>query len=533
MQLPYINLPQSRAPEIIGDMGNTLIEAAQRKQQQEQQAIQNLMQQQRLEAEQARMRAEENRAQAEEHRAAAANAREEHRHAAQLAEATASALPQIHQALAAGDTGSAEAMAQAHGIRMQQRPLAMAPGGAPGAPQAPAEQGPIPSPEERALSFAGQTGDQAGAAEQAISDDQRMLGERQQYAQALADHPRLVAEHQAHQAAYQQAKQNPIYDIETPYGKTTFDLGAERQHQQAQQQETAGNLAQGLPPQYALRAAALIKTGLPPQEVSREIQAQMRTDEDRAARSDLAGGRNQTALQVAALRKRASKGEGGSAAQAGLAELIKMKEDGAADSAIAAKAAELRIPPKVWTGPIKEVVRGAAIGQRVEQKKEALQVTGPNGESGIAHSVKDAAELNKKNQAFDQMKVRLQAAIDDIKQNGTRVMSDDAIQRRNSLMSSAAAAGRVYNGLGGTDASQRLESEINSAAGTPMHGFIMGANPDVLMHNMQEAERAHETALQVRTKAGSRTPAAAQNKPPVIHTPDGKAWHLQPDGSYQ
>lgn len=299
MQLPYIQLPQSQAPQIIGDMGNTLIEAAQRKQQQEQQAIQNLMQQQRLEADQARMRAEENRAQAQEHRATIAATREQHQYEAQQAAAAEAALEKVHAHLQAGDTGSAEALAQAHGIKMQQRPLAMDPGAAPGTPQAPAEQGPIPSPEERALSMAqpGAGGNQAPAAEQAISEDQRMLGERQQYAQALADHPRLVAEHQAHQQAFQQAKQNPVYDIETPYGKSTFDLGAEKQHQLAQREQQATALTEGLPHEYQMQASALIKGGVPAVEVTREIQARRKADEEHAFKKQQAAQYQTTAGQ--------------------------------------------------------------------------------------------------------------------------------------------------------------------------------------------------------------------------------------------
>jgi len=308
--LPYIQLPQSQAPGIIGDIGDSLLQAARMKQEREQQAARNLLDQQRLAADQARMRAEESRAQAEEHRAQASAAREAHQYEAQRAAATAGALPQIHDLLASGDEGSANAIAQAHGIKMQQRPLATTdPGAAPTMPQAPM-QGPIPSPEERALSFAGQPGDQSGAAEQAIGEDQRLAAERQQYAQQLSDHPRLMAEHQAHLASYQQAKQNPVYDIETPYGKSTFDLGAVREHQKAQRAQTADTLSQGLPPQYALRAAALVKSGLSPTEASKQIEAQMRSDEDRQMRRDIAGGRNETALQVAALRKKAGGGAG-------------------------------------------------------------------------------------------------------------------------------------------------------------------------------------------------------------------------------
>ena len=284
MQLPYINLPQSQAPQIIGDIGDTLVNAARRKQEMEQQAAQNLLQQQRLQAEQARMRAEESRAQAEEHRAAAAAERERHAYEYQQANATAEALPKIHEMLAAGDEGSANALAQARGIKLQQRPLATDPGAAPAAP-VPGLAGPIPSPEERAMSFAGQPGDQGPAAEQAIGEDQALALQRQQYAQALADHPKLVAEHQAHVQAYQQAKQNPVYDIETPYGKSTFDLGAVRAAHQAKRAELANVLTQAVPAQYQPRMDALIKAGETPAKAMDSIQAQIKLDQTEAAKT--------------------------------------------------------------------------------------------------------------------------------------------------------------------------------------------------------------------------------------------------------
>src|SRR5712671_5068050 len=145
--LPWVNAPENRVPELLGGIGDTLVAAAQRRQQERQQAAANLLQKQRLEADQSRMRAEESRAQAEEHRAAAAAQREEHRYAASQADETAQALPRIHELLAAGDEGSANALAQARGIKLQQRPLAAAdPGAAPGAPQAPGFVGPLETP---------------------------------------------------------------------------------------------------------------------------------------------------------------------------------------------------------------------------------------------------------------------------------------------------------------------------------------------------------------------------------------------------
>lgn len=547
-QLPYINLPQSQAPGIIGDIGDTLVNAARRSQEEKMAAAKMLLEQRQMQAQEAQMRAQEARANAEAARQQSYAVREQHQYEHQMRQEAAGALPKMNEMIAAGDESGAAALGQVHGINFKRVNGMEAPPPAPLAPQ-PGAAGPIPSPADR--DYAATQGgdmnqpDQSGAgmmaaSAQAQTQDQQMAQGREQYAAALADHPRLVAEHAQKVEAYKQAKANPIYRGEGPLGPVEFNPGAVRAQKQALQEQTAGQLAQGLPPQYQMRAMALIKSGVPAAEAARQIEIQQKAEEDRNFKQSLAdqfqmtaGQKYQVGMAGAGARKAAA---GAGPTPAGLPELIGMKEKGASDSEIAARAVALGISPKVWTGPVKEVLRGGALNDRNERAKAALEITGPNGEIGTAHSVRDAGELNKKNQAFDQMKVRLEAVLADIAKSGKHVnpLDVDATQRRESLMASAAAAGRVYNGLGGTDASQRLEAEINSAGGTLGHGLIKGANPEVLQHNLEEAIRAHSTAQAVRTNGvGGQRPAASSAKPAVVHMPDGSVFHLQPDGTYQ
>jgi len=326
--LPYIQLPQSQAPAIIGDIGDTLVNAARAKQEREQMAARNLLDQQRLAADQARMRAEESRAQAEEHRAAAAEARQQHLDEAQRAESVRGGLEAFQQHMMAGDQAGAEAIAQATpGMKATQRALATPdPGAAPASPQAPTQTADMSdaSYDAQNLMRTPQQGP-SDVMDQQQQQVQQQAAERDQYAQALADHPRLVAEHAQRLQAFQQAKQNPVYDIETPYGKSTFDLGAVRQHQQAQAQSES----QAYPPQYQLRYAALRQASGDPQKADAAIQRAMQEDQHKQEMSDFhIPAAEQIRLkeaEIAARRHAAKAGgaDGGAGLGANAAELAK------------------------------------------------------------------------------------------------------------------------------------------------------------------------------------------------------------------
>jgi len=148
--------------------------------------------------------------------------------------------------------------------------------------------------------------------------------------------------------------------------------------------------------------------------------------------------------------------------------------------------------------------RAELAGERVENLKGSLDVTDENGNFlGKADDAAAAKKLRTQIPAFDQFRQRMTALRDYVKEHGPRAWSIDEIQHRDSLGAAAAAAGRVYNGLGGTDASQKLEAEINGARGTPGHGWMSGANLDVLDHNIAEAQHQHQTRLNTSLRKSS------------------------------
>lgn len=297
MNLPYINLPQSQAPQILGDIGDSLVAAAQRKQQEKQQAIDNLLKQKKMQAEEAQMRAQEARAQAEAARQQSYATREQHQYEHQLRQEAAGALPKMNEMIAAGDVNGAQALGQVHNINFKQVNGMEAPGAAPQLPQQ-GPAGPIPSPEQRIESQSqGSEPPPAGQLEQALTEDQQMAQQREQYAAALADHPRVTAEHAQRVASYKQAKENPVYRGDSPFGPVEFNPGAVRAQKAALQEQTAGQLAQGLPPQYQMRALALVKSGVPVAEAARQIEIQQKAEEERNFKEQLAGKFQTTADQ--------------------------------------------------------------------------------------------------------------------------------------------------------------------------------------------------------------------------------------------
>jgi hypothetical protein len=147
--------------------------------------------------------------------------------------------------------------------------------------------------------------------------------------------------------------------------------------------------------------------------------------------------------------------------------------------------------------------RKKLVDERMANLQGSLDVVDADGRAlGKAYDAADAHKLRTQIGAYDQFKTRMTALRDYIVQHGDRAWSVDDMQKRDSLGSAAAAAGRVYNGLGGTDASQRLEAAINGSIGTPGHGWWTGANVDVLNHNLEEAERQNQTRINTRLRPG-------------------------------
>lgn len=168
-----------------------------------------------------------------------------------------------------------------------------------------------------------------------------------------------------------------------------------------------------------------------------------------------------------------------------------------------AAAADKRLTQKDIQQPLQNVVKNAATAERASEKRAGLEVTDENGKVlGTAHNTTVANQLKKQIDQFAQARVRLREFIDDIERDGSRVLSPREVQDRLSKAESVNAAMRVYNGLGATDASQQLEARITGAIGTPGHGFIMGANLDVIKRILHEAELQHNTRIKTALRAG-------------------------------
>lgn len=236
------------------------------------------------------------------------------------------------------------------------------------------------------------------------------------------------------------------------------------------------------------------------QQDSRDASYRM-TVEEQQARDAARLANSQKVARINA----AGRGAATPQAEAALAHMIGMKEQGAGEQEIAQYAADNHVDPKIWNAPIKNVQTEASAATRANERRAGQEVTDADGKViGVAKTPQAAADLNKKTAAWSQLQTRYQALIDDVKQNGTRVnpLDIDAGQRRDSLAASAAAAARVYNGLGATDASQKLEAEILGARGTIGHGIIKGANSEVLQHVYDEASKQHQARLNVGMRAG-------------------------------
>lgn len=187
------------------------------------------------------------------------------------------------------------------------------------------------------------------------------------------------------------------------------------------------------------------------------------------------------------------------------AELARLVEAGAGGGEVATRASEMgpKADIKHVTPLTQNIVKNALSAERVNEKRTGREINDASGKFlGYAHSTTQATQLKKQTDQFAQAKVRLEELIADIERTGSRVLSPKEIQQRLSKAQSVNAAMRVYNGLGATDASQRLEAEITGAIGTPGHGFWMGANKDVIRRILHEAELQHQTRLNTALVTG-------------------------------
>lgn len=421
--------------------------------------------------------------------------------------------------------------AAAYGITGAQQPTGQAPM-APVEPQVPEFVGPLETPEDarvRAMAPPSSSGTEpppfdAGAMDEmfargdsAAQQVQQQQAERDQFGQQQAAYPQQQAEFQQQKAQYDQRAANPVVDYQGPNG-LSFQVdpmerlvAAREENKRRAETVLAGLNSNDATAGFAGRIGAEVGAG-------RDLEQSM--DDERMREIYGAGAQNR--LDVANVRsagkKKGSGGSGGARLE-GLAELIKMKEDGAPDSAIATRAAQLHIPAggkDGWQNSTKEVVRSGFIKFREGERMAGLQATDAQGNViGEWKSPADAQKMNDQTAKFAQLHNRLSELMADIESTGDRALTPEETQRRDSLFNLAAAAGRVYNGLGGTDASQKLEQEILAARGTLGHGWLIGANRDVVKHALDEATAQHDARLKIRLRAGSGSEAgpAPKGKP--------------------
>lgn len=250
-----------------------------------------------------------------------------------------------------------------------------------------------------------------------------------------------------------------------------------------------------------------------------DLQRGLRADFSMTAEQRMAENeKNRQNAQAVARIRAASAGAATPEERAALAKLADLKENGASNAEVAAAAApggilKNGVNPKVWEPLAATVTREANANLRTSERRAGLEATDENGNpigSGVYKNAQAAAAGNKSEAAFAQLDTRLKALINHVQSTGNRVLSPNEIQKRNSLFSAYTAAARVYNGLGGTDASQRLEHEIAGAAGTPGNGLLMGANPEVLNHLLEEARQQHVARQKINVRSGN------QSLPPAV-----------------
>lgn len=191
---------------------------------------------------------------------------------------------------------------------------------------------------------------------------------------------------------------------------------------------------------------------------------------------------------------------------------LRMAENGASDSEIAA-AAPRGVDPKVWTGQVNAEDRKANADLRSQEKRAGLEATDDQGNKIGVWKDQAAAKVGRDNlDNYHRVKERLDALIADIEQNGEHTaLSRDQIQHRISLGQGVVAALRPWNKLSNTAAGQQMEADIVGALGAPGHGWLWGANTDVIKHLRDEAEGQNKARLSIYLRAGG-----GQALPPAV-----------------
>lgn len=389
-------------------------------------------------------------------------------------------------------------------------------------------------------------------------------------------------EYQASRAKWNEEKAHPKYTIGMPGGQSIhFDpqeyknAKSEEARQKADLLETQAAKVATTDPAMSKRywdEAVSIRAELSAASAGRLGNASSQTQAE-GVKQDMQGKQITSNETIGASHDRAkvtaaglSGGGGANSARArGMAELIEMKEsalgpngevlDPHINSKIAARAAELGIPSggkAGWSGPVGEVIRGPAVAARHERAEAANEATDAEGNFTGKYKPGQALVGNKSEISYSLVRKRLQEIQADYKANGPRVADPQKMQNRLSMITALQAALRPYNELGGTDASQRLEREIQGASGTPesLKDYVLGLNPDIYERILGEVEFRHTGAQKVRLRAGSgpgagrnpqgiaagargqKAPGAAPEGKRIRNKKTGETGVLAPDGTF-
>lgn len=378
--------------------------------------------------------------------------------------------------------------------------------------------------------------DFAATAKQALAGGPKQVGEPlQEGYEGPAEAPSPEEQGEGHAVgadpvatALKQFQPHQVYQYSGP-GGLSFSVDPQQQEQEqltanqhrAEQFKQAFQSVPGLQG-YAQEFAARSQLGEDPKAVFADLTARQKADAETArkaagepAHSAARFEQEKELARIHAARRAGGAGGGGGGGaeyQKNLAELVQMKVNGADDGAIALRAAELRIPSggkNGWLAATGRVKREGNIDFRQHERTAGLEATDAQGNViGEWKSPDDARKMNTQTAQFSQLKERLSDLLADIEQKGDRALTPADTQWRNTLFDMAAAAGRLYNGLGATDSSQKLEQEILSARGTLGHGWVIGANRQIIQHLLSEAQTQHDARLKLRLRSQGATPAA-------------------------
>jgi hypothetical protein len=300
-------------------------------------------------------------------------------------------------------------------------------------------------------------------------------------------------------------------------GGKPFELktGSDKLGLDPQSEELYHSLVEGGTPEKEARAFAT-KNFL---ENSKEARRDQRLADAIAGRKDIADTHTLTVeqkqsqfaqaekdkLEAAHIRARAVlQAAGANATPAAVSKLVEMKEAGASDADVYAAAAQMKVPEKQFVQPVQNVVRNAAQGERLGQKREALVATDDKGNTiGNWKDAQASKTGEKQIQSYHRVKERLDMLMADIKRQGPRTnWNAGDIQTRVSLAKAVVAALRPFNELSNTAAGAQMEEDILGQIGSPGHGWLWGANAGIIDRLAKEAEGQHQAQLNTLLRPG-------------------------------